>query len=130
MITPGITGRHKVVVTEELTAAHVGSGLAPVFATPMLVALMEQACAESVAPLLDEGQSTVGTHIDIAHSAATPMGMSVWCESRLIEVDRRRLTFSVKAYDEAGPVGEGVHERFIIDNAKFMDKVNGKKSAR
>lgn len=124
----GLKGKQEQVVSDELTAAHVGSGLAPVFATPMMVALMEQTCAESVTPFLQEGESTVGTHIDISHCSATPVGLKVWCESELIEVDRRRLTFAVKAYDEAGLIGEGRHERFVIDNAKFMAKVNGKKS--
>lgn len=124
----GLKGKQEQVVSNELTAAHVGSGLAPVFATPMMVALMEQTCAESVTPFLQEGESTVGTHIDISHCSATPVGLKVWCESELVEVDRRRLTFAVKAYDEAGLIGEGRHERFVIDNAKFMAKVNGKKS--
>lgn len=124
----GLKGKQEQVVSDELTAAHVGSGLAPVFATPMMVALMEQTCAESVTPFLQEGESTVGTHIDISHCSATPVGLKVWCESELVEVDRRRLTFAVKAYDEAGLIGEGRHERFVIDNAKFMAKVNGKKS--
>lgn len=124
----GLKGKQEQVVSDELTAAHVGSGLAPVFATPMMVALMEQTCAESVTPFLQEGESTVGTHIDISHCSATPVGLKVLCESELVEVDRRRLTFAVKAYDEAGLIGEGRHERFVIDNAKFMAKVNGKKS--
>lgn len=124
----GLKGKQEQVVSDELTAAHVGSGLAPVFATPMMVALMEQTCAESVTPFLQEGESTVGTHIDISHCSATPVGLKVWCESELVEVDRRRLTFAVKAYDEAGLIGEGRHERFVIDNAKFMAKVNGKRS--
>lgn len=125
----GIKGRQEQVVTYELTAAHVGSGLAPVFATPMMIALMENTCAISVANELAEGESTVGTRIDITHDAATPVGMKVWCESELIEVDRRRLVFDVKAYDEAGLIGQGRHERFVINNEKFMAKVNAKMNA-
>lgn len=126
MISPGITNRLTQTVTDQMTADRVGSGLAQVFATPMMIALMEQTCAESVAPLLPEGQSTVGTHINVSHCSATPIGMEVWCDSELIEVDRRRLLFNVKAYDSCGLIGEGQHERFIIDNAKFQANIENK----
>lgn len=127
MIEKGILGHREEMVTPDLTADRIGSGLVQVFATPMLVALMEQTCNESVTPLLEAGQGTVGTHIDISHSAATPVGMKVWCDSELVEVDRRRLVFTVKAFDECGPIGEGRHERFIIDSAKFQAKIDAKK---
>lgn len=126
MISPGIKNQLRQTVTDQMTADRVGSGLAQVFATPMMIALMEQTCAESVAPLLPEGQSTVGTHINVSHCSATPIGMEVWCDSELIEVDRRRLLFSVKAYDSCGLIGEGQHERFIIDNAKFQANTESK----
>ena len=126
MIEKGILGHREEMVTPDLTADRIGSGLVQVFATPMLVALMEQTCNESVTPLLEAGQGTVGTHIDISHSAATPVGMRVWCDSELVEVDRRRLVFAVKAFDECGPIGEGRHERFIIDSAKFQAKIDAK----
>ena len=126
MIEIGIKGRLEQTVTPEMSAARVGSGLVEVFATPMMIALMEKTCNESVLPCLDEGQGTVGTHLDVAHSAATPVGMRVWCESELVEVDRRRLVFKVKAFDECGLIGEGTHERFIIDTAKFAAKVYSK----
>jgi len=126
MIETGIQGHREQIVTPDLTADRIGSGLVQVFATPMLVALMEQTCNESVTPLLEPGQGTVGTHIDISHSAATPVGMKVWCDSILVETDRRRLVFTVKAYDECGLIGEGRHERFIIDNAKFQSKIDAK----
>ncbi len=109
-----------------MSAARVGSGLVDVFATPMLVALIEQTCYESVLPHLEEGQGTVGTLVNISHVSATPVGKRVWCESELVDVDRRRLVFSVKAYDECGLIGEGTHERFVIDTAKFMEKLNCK----
>ena len=127
MIEKGILGHREQMVTPDLTADRIGSGLVQVFATPMLVALMEQTCNESVTPLLEAGQGTVGTHIDISPSAATPVGMKVWCDSELVEVDRRRLVFTVKAFDECGPIGEGRHERFIIDSAKFQAKIDAKK---
>ena len=123
---PGIKGHIEQTVTTAMTAARIGSGLAEVFATPMMVALMEQTCSESVAPLLQEGQSTVGTRLDISHTAATPVGLRVWCDSELVEVDRRRLVFDVKAYDECGLIGEGRHERFIVENAKFQAKADSK----
>ena len=126
MIEIGIKGRLEQTVTPEMSAARVGSGLVEVFATPMMIALMEKTCNESVLPCLDEGQGTVGTHLNVAHSAATPVGMRVWCESELVEVDRRRLVFKVKAFDECGLIGEGTHERFIIDTAKFAAKVYSK----
>ena len=126
MVTIGIKGREEAVVLPELTAKHIGSGTVPVLATPMMIALMEQTCAESVAPLLPEGQSTVGTHINVSHCSATPIGMEVWCDSELIEVDRRRLVFNVKAYDACGLIGEGEHERFIVDNAKFQANTESK----
>ena len=126
MIEKGIKGRREQTVTPEMSAARIGSGLVEVFATPMMVALIEQTCLESVLPYLEEGQGTVGTLVNVSHVSATPVGMRVWCESELVDVDRRRLVFNVKAYDEAGLIGEGTHERFIIDNAKFMDKIKNK----
>lgn len=127
MINIGIKGHREQVVTLEVTADRIGSGLVQVFATPMMVALIEQTCLESVNPFLEEGQGTVGTHVDVSHCAATPVGMKVWCDSELIEVDRRRLLFKVAAYDEQGLIGEGTHERFVIDSAKFQAKCDAKK---
>ena len=119
-------GHLEQTVTPDLTAARIGSGLVEVFATPMMIALIEQTCLESVLPFLAEGQGTVGTLVNVSHSAATPVGMRVWCDSELIEVDRRRLVFSVHAYDECGLIGEGTHERFIIDSARFQAKIDSK----
>lgn len=126
MIPLHTKGHLEQTVTPELTAARIGSGLVEVFATPMMIALIEQTCLESVLPYLEEGQGTVGTLVNVTHSAATPVGMRVWCDSELVEVDRRRLCFSVKAYDECGPIGEGTHERFVIDTAKFQAKIDSK----
>jgi len=91
MLEAGIKGRQEVMVTDENSAAAVGSGLLPVFATPAMVALMEKTAWMSVAPYLNDGEGTVGTKLEIAHNAATPVGMQVWCESELVEVDGRRL---------------------------------------
>ena len=116
----------KLTVTEEITAKVVGSGGLEVFATPMMIALSEKTALTSIMPYLEEGQSTVGTKIDIAHIAATPVGMKVTCETELIEIDRRRLVFSVNVYDEIEKIAEGTHERFIVDNEKFISKAYGK----
>lgn len=125
-LTPGIKGSASCVVGPEDTAKALGSGAVDVLSTPKLVALMEKAALLSVRDYLDEGMDTVGTHLDISHSAATPVGMTVRAESELIEVDRRRLVFSVKAWDETELVGEGTHERFIIDRDKFLAKCSSK----
>ena len=93
-----------------------------------MIALMEQAAQASAAAYLEEGQGTVGTMISVTHDAATPVGMKVWAESELTAIDRRRLCFEVRAFDECGLIGKGTHERFIIDNAKFLAKVNAKGS--
>lgn len=122
----GIIGKGEIVVTKDVTAAAIGSGMVDVFATPMMISLMENTCAKSVASHLQADESTVGTHVNVSHCAATPIGMKVYCESELIEIDRRKLTFRVTAYDERGLIGEGLHERFIIDSKKFQAKINSK----
>lgn len=123
----GITGKQTITVTEEKTAQAMGSGTLPVFATPAMIALMEKTASKSVEAKLDEGAGTVGTLINVKHVAATPVGMDVTCETKLVEVDRKRLVFEVKAYDAAGVIGEGTHERFIIDNEKFLGKAEAKR---
>ena len=122
----GVKGSSTVIVDEGNTALAIGSGTLRVFATPAMIALVESTASRSVAPFLDEGSSTVGTHLDVAHTSATPVGMEVVCETELIEVDRRRLVFSVIVRDAAGEIGSGTHERFIVDNAKFMSKAESK----
>lgn len=122
----GIIGKGEIIVTKDVTAAAIGSGMVDVFATPMMISLMENTCAKSVASHLQADESTVGTHVNVSHCAATPIGMKVYCESELIEIDRRKLTFKVTAYDERGLIGEGLHERFIIDSKKFQAKINSK----
>ena len=127
MLNPGIKGSASVAVTAANTAAAMGSGELNVFATPALAALVEKACWQSVAPELDPGCGTVGTKLELAHNAPTPVGMMVRCESELTAVDGRKPTFAVTAYDETGPIGKGTHERFIIQNDKFLAKAQGKK---
>ncbi|MBQ0079535.1 MAG: thioesterase family protein [Eubacterium sp.] len=126
MLEAGIKGEQKVEVVYENTATAVGSGVLEVFATPCMLALMEKTACDSVIPYLEEGWGSVGTEANIKHVAATPIGMTVRCESELIEVDGRRLVISVNAYDEAGLIGEGIHERFTVNNEKFQAKTDAK----
>ena len=128
MIQKGTKGHLEQTVSDDLCADRIGSGLVKVFATPMMIALIERTCNESVLPQLEPGQGTVGTRIDVTHISATPVGMKVWCDSEVVEVDRRRIVFSVRAYDECGLIGEGTHERFVIDTDKFLQKTDAKKS--
>ena len=126
MLETGIKGTRTVTVNEDNTAKAMGSGTLDVFATPALIALMEETCWRSVANELEEGCGTVGTLLEIKHTAPTPVGMKVTCESTLTEVDGRRLVFEVIARHAKGVVGEGKHERFIIQNEKFQVKANAK----
>ena len=116
-------------VTEHMTARVMGSGTLDVFATPSMIALIEETAWRSVAPQLESGMATVGTLLNVAHVAPTPVGMTVKCETELTEVDGRRLVFSVKVSDECGEIGRGTHERFIINEEKFQKKANTKKEA-
>ena len=126
MIEKGIKGRQELTVTTELTADKAGSGLLPVFSTPSMIALIEKTAWMSIAEKLDSGMGSVGTKLNVSHLAATPLGMNVYCETELVEVDGRRLVFSASVYDEKQKIGEGSHERFIINNEKFMEKVLSK----
>ena len=125
---PGIKGLQEITVTGSDTAAVYGSGSLEVFGTPAMIALMEKTALNSIVPYLDETEGSVGTALDVKHTAATPVGMKVTCESELVEVDRKRLVFRLSVRDEAGLIGEGTHERFVIDNEKFMEKANGKRA--
>lgn len=122
----GMKGRAETMVAPENTASAVGSGLVPVFATPMMIALMENAAVNAVSACLEEGQGTVGTRLSVSHDAATPIGMKVWAEAVLTQVEGKKLVFEVKAFDEAGPIGGGSHERFVIQTEKFLAKVQAK----
>ena len=126
MIQTGLTCKKKITVTPEMTAAAMGSGALEVLATPSMIALMEGTAQEAVQNLLEDGQGTVGTRIDVRHLAATPVGMEVPCTAEVTEVDRRRIVFTVKAKDEKEVIGEGIHERFVIDNEKFFAKCRQK----
>ena len=113
-------------VTENNTAIKFASGTAPVYATPALVGLMENSSVQAIASQLPEGIGTVGISMNIKHVSATPIGMTVRAKAVLTEQDRRKLTFKVEAFDDAGLVGEAVHERFIIESAPFLQKAQSK----
>ena len=125
-IPVGAKGRVDGIVTDQLTAAAVGSGSVEVFATPYMVAAMENAACEAIRPYYGEGENSVGTKLEITHDAATPVGMKYWAEAEVTEVDRRRIVLKVTAYDETGIIGSGTHERFIIKSEKFLAKAQSK----
>ena len=127
MLEQGIKGTQTVTVNEKNTALAMGSGVLEVFATPAMIALMEETCWRSIVDALDEENTSVGTLLEIRHIAPTPVGMHVTCESTLTEIDGRRLVFQVTAYDEKGTVGEGKHERFVVQKEKFQNKANDKR---
>lgn len=129
-LTVGLRGRKEELATPEKSALALASGGVDVFSTPMMILMMENTCDFSVRPYLSPGMATVGIRVDISHTSATPTGRRVWCESELLEIDGRRLVFAVKAYDEAGVIGEGRHERFIVDPERLLGKANAKYGGR
>ena len=122
----GIKNNIEIKVNQSNTAVSMNSGTLSVFATPAMVALIEETAWRSIMPYLDEGLSTVGTRLDIEHVSPTPVGMNVKCETELIEIDGRRLKFKTNVYDETGLIGTGTHERFIVNAVKFQTKANNK----
>lgn len=128
MLTQGMSLKKELTVTSTDTAAALGSGDLEVFATPAMISLMELTSRLCVGDALEQGQTTVGTLVNISHTAATPVGMRISCEATLVEIDGRRLVFDVVATDECGIIGKGTHERFIVDSAKFQAKANSKNS--
>ena len=126
MLQPGITQELTFSVTQPLTAQAVGSGTLPVLATPVMIVRMEQAAWQAVAPHLSPEESTVGTRMDVEHLSPTPVGMEVTCRAELLQVEGRRLTFRVTAWDAKGPVGEGTHVRAVIQSGRFLDKAQKK----
>ena len=126
-VTVGLKGRAEAVVNDSNTAQAACSGALPVFGTPFMCALMEEASWKSIAPHLEEGQSTVGTRLDISHDSATPVGMKVWAESEITQADGKRIVLKVAAYDEKGLIGQGVHERFIVTDERFLAKAARKR---
>jgi predicted thioesterase len=125
-LQPGLKGSAEIVVGEQHTAPHVGSGRVHVLATPVMVNLMEAAALHAVEGLLPAGHQTVGIHLDITHVAATPVGMRVRAHAELTRVEKRTLTFSVHAEDEKERIGEGLHERIIINLERFDRRMQEK----
>lgn len=119
-------GRFEMTVTEADTAAHMGSGSLPVLATPALVAMMEHAACNALSNTLEPGLTTVGTRMDVSHDAASPLGMRCWAEATLTETNGRMYTFSIQAFDEAGPIGKATHQRASVKSERFMEKTNAK----
>ena len=125
-ITVGMKGEVSTLVEKEDTAAEVGSGSLLVYATPCMVALMEGAACEAIAPAMDENQTTVGMELNIQHISATPVGLEVRAEAEVTAVDGKIITFQLTAYDEAGKIGEGTHKRCIVSSQRFLDKTYAK----
>ncbi len=125
-ITVGMRGEASAMVSRETTAAAAGSGSLLVYGTPYMIALMEQAACAALAPCLDEAQSSVGTHLNVSHVSATPVGMAVRAEAEVTAVDGRRITFRVTACDEKGLIGQGEHERCLIRAESFLARTYDK----
>ena len=118
----GLSHSTMLTVEHKDTAAVYGSGSLEVFATPAMIAMMEKTCLECVNDKIGKGNTTVGISVNIKHLKASPIGATIRCEAKLIEVDRRRLVFEVRCFEGETLIGEGVHERFIVDSQKFMSK--------
>ena len=125
-ITIGMKGSVSTTVEREDTAYEVGSGSLLVYATPCMVALMEGAACEAIAPAMGEEKTSVGTELSISHISATPVGLEVRAEAEVTEVDGNSITFNITAYDEKEKIGEGTHKRFIVTTQRFLDKTYSK----
>lgn len=122
----GLTGKSRLIVTREDTAEHMGSGSLPVFSTPAMAALMENAACAALAGSLPEGAATVGTALSIEHVSGTPVGMTVYATAVLVDHQGNSFVFEVEAYDEKGLIGRGTHRRAAVFPARFLQKVNEK----
>lgn len=126
-IVIGTTYTLSTTVTEEKLACNMKSGSLPVFATPAMAALMEETSAAALSLFLEEGETSVGTALDLKHTAATPLGIKVTATAEIVEVDRRRVTFQVTVRDEQEEIGSARHDRFVVGTEKFLAKANAKK---
>ncbi len=126
MLKPGLKGESSIVVADEHTAPHVGSGVVPVLATPVMVNLMEAAALAAVEKHLPSGYQTLGTELNVKHFAATPVGLKVTATAELIAVNGRTLVFTLSAEDEAERIGEGTHERVVVNVERFEERVRRK----
>ena len=125
-IAPGLTGMVEITVGEEHTAPSIGSGRVHVLATPVMINLFEAAALKAIEHLLPEGYQSLGTHLDVRHLAATPVGMKVKASARVTRVDGRTVFFEVAAHDERDLIGDGIHERVVVNVAKFDQRVQRK----
>ena len=125
-ITVGMKGEVATLAEREDTAKEVGSGSLLVYATPCMVALMEGAACEAIQDALSDNQTTVGTELNIQHISATPVGLEVRAEAEVTAVEGKVITFQVKAFDEAGEIGKGIHKRVIVNTQKFLEKAYDK----
>lgn len=125
-ITVGMKGEVSTLVEREDTAYEVGSGSLLVYATPCMVALMEGAACEAIAPALSEDKTSVGMELSISHLSATPVGLEVRAEAEVIEAEKNIITFQVTAFDEVGKIGEGTHKRAVVSTQRFLDKTYSK----
>lgn len=125
-LTPGLIGKAEMVVGTNDTAPRVGSGRIAVMATPVMITLIEEAALAAIEHLLPEGKQSLGTHLDVSHIAATPVGMKVIATAELTEVDGRKLTFSVSARDERDQIGQGHHQRVVVSAASFAERIKEK----
>ena len=128
-IVPGLTGRAEMMVGEEHTAPRVGSGRVHVLATPVMINLIEAAALDAIERLLPEGHQSLGTLLSVRHFAATPVGMRIRATARVVKAEGRNVTFEVRAEDEREPIGEGSHERVIVNVARFDARVQRKTGA-
>ena len=134
-LTPGIKHAFSYKVPENKTVPYTYpesaliAAMPKVFATGFMIVLMEWACAELLAPHLDTGEGSLGTHVDVSHAAATPPGFTVQVEAELIAVDGRKVTFKVRAHDGADMIGEGTHQRVVVAWDKFNSRVAQKAAA-
>lgn len=125
-IKTDISGTAEITVSDRELAVNAESGSLEVFATPSMIALMEKSACNCISEYLENGETTVGTEINVKHVSATPKGMKVTAVATLTEINGRELIFSVRASDENGPVGEGTHRRFLVNGTKFTQKTYSK----
>lgn len=119
-LKPGLSARVQYLVDEAATASQIGSGDVPVLATPAMIAVLEEAAVKALTDRLEEGKTTVGSRVEVRHLSPTAVGREITAEAHLESVDGCRLTFRVEAFDPSGRIGEGVHERVIVDRQKFL----------
>ena len=130
LITPGAAGKAKLRVAEEHTAPRVGSGRVHVLATPVMINLIEAAALDALDKHLPPGYQSLGTRIDVQHIAATPVGMKVVAKVLVSRVEGRKVFFTVKAKDEQEVIGEGTHERVVVNVQKFDERIRNKFTAK